>query len=110
MLHINFLVTEQHIAQNEEGEGRNVENAEPLLNSDNIEIVEKQNILEKIVELMKNDNFPNLNNLKRIDKVRLKEKTKLVDEVIDSVETSNITEDSKLVKCVALAIIQLSGI
>ena len=103
-------MTEQHIAQNEEGEGRNVENAEPLLNYDNIDIVEKQNILEKIVELMKNDNLSNLNKLKKIDKVRLKEKTKLVDEVIDSVETSNITEDNKLVKCVALAIIQLSGI
>ena len=90
-------MTEQHIAQNEEGEGRNEENAELLMNYDNIDILEKQNIFLKIVELMKNDNLPTLNNLKRIDKVRLKEKTKLVDEVIDSVETSNITEDIKLV-------------
>ena len=34
----------------------------------------------------------------------MKKKTKLVDEVIDFVQTSNITEDNKLVKCVALVI------
>ena len=33
-----------------------------------------------------------------------------MDEVIDSVQTSNITEDSKLVKCGALVIIHLLGI
>ena len=48
-------MTEQHIAENEEGEGRNEENAELLMNYDNIDIVEKQNILEKIVQLMKNE-------------------------------------------------------
>ena len=46
----------------------------------------------------------------RIDRVTLKEKTKLVDEVIESVQASNITEYSKLVKCGALLIIQLLGI
>ena len=81
-----------------------------MINYDNIDTVEKQNILEKIVELMKKDNLPNPQNLSRIDRLRLKEKTKLVDEVIDSLQTSNITEDNKLVKCVALVITQLLGI
>ena len=51
---------------------------------------------------MKKDNWSNSKNLRKIDRVRLKEKTKLVDEVIDSVQTSNITEDNKLVKWGAL--------
>ena len=59
---------------------------------------------------MKKDNLPNPQNLIRIDRVRLKEKTKLVDEVLDSVQTSGITEDNKLVKCEALVITQLLGI
>ena len=54
-----WQVTEQHIAQNEEDEGRGEENAELLMNYENIFTVEKQNILEKIVELMKKDNLPN---------------------------------------------------
>ena len=33
-----------------------------------------------------------------------------MDEVINTVKTSNITEDNKLVKCRALAITQLLGI
>ena len=74
-------MTEQHIAQNEEDEGRGEENSELLINYDNIDTVEKQTILEKIVELMKKDNLPNPQNLRRINRVRLKEKTKLVDEV-----------------------------
>ena len=36
-------VTEQHIAWNEEDEGRDEENSELLINYDNIETVEKQN-------------------------------------------------------------------
>ena len=74
-------MTEQHIAQNEEDEGRGEENSELLINYDNIDTVEKQTILEKIVELMKKDNLPNPQNLRRTNRVRLKEKTKLVDEV-----------------------------
>ena len=98
---------EQHFAQNEQDEGGIKENAELLISNDNIDAVEKQNLLEKIVELMKKDNLPNPQNLRRIDRVRLKEKTKLVDEVIDSVQLSNITEHNKLVKCGALVITQL---
>ena len=94
-------MTEQHIAQNEEDAGRGEENSKLLINYDNIKTVEKQTILGKTVELMKKDNLPNPQNLRRIDRVRFKEKTKLVDEVIDSVQTSNITEDNKLVKCAA---------
>ena len=52
-------MTEQHIAQNEEDEGRGEENSELLINYDNIDTVEKQNILEKIVELIKKDNLRN---------------------------------------------------
>ena len=74
-------MTEQNIAQNEEDEGRGEENSELLINYDNIDTVEKQIILEKIVELMKKDNLPNPQNLRRTNRVRLKEKTKLVDEV-----------------------------
>ena len=59
---------------------------------------------------MKKDNLPNPQNLRRIDRVRSKENTKLVDEVIDSIQTSNITEDNKLVKYAALLITQLLGI
>ena len=59
---------------------------------------------------MKKDNLQNPQNLRRIDKVRLKEKTKLVDEVIDSVQTSNVTEDNRLAKCAALFITQSLGI
>ena len=80
-------VTGQHIAQNEEGNSRGEENSKLLINYDNIDTVEKQNILEKIVELMKKDNLRNPWNLRRTDRVRLKEKAKLV----DSVETSKIT-------------------
>ena len=74
-------MTEEHIAQNEEDEERGEENSELLINYGNIDTVEKQTILEKIVELMKKDNLPNPQNLRRINRVRLKEKTKLVDEV-----------------------------
>ena len=103
-------VTEQHIVPNKENERRGEENTELLINYDNFDAVEKQSIPEKIVELMKKGNLPNHQNLKRIDRVRLKEKSKLVDEVLDSVQTSNITEDNKLVKCGALVITQLLGI
>ena len=103
-------VTEQHTAQNEEDAGRVKENSELLINYDSIDTVEKQNILGKIVGLMKKDNLPNPQNVRRIDTVRLKEKTKLVNEVIDSVQTSNITEDNKLVKCAALVTTKLLGI
>ena len=64
-------MTEQHIAQNEEDEGRGEENSELLINYDNIDTVEKQTILEKIVELMKKENLPNSQNLRRIDRVTL---------------------------------------
>ena len=40
-------VTEQNIAQNDEGAWRGEENSELLINYDNIDTVEKQNILEK---------------------------------------------------------------
>ena len=90
--------------------GRGEENAELLINYNNIDTVEEQNILEKIVELMKKDNLPNPQNLRRIDRVRLKEKIKLEDAVIDTAQTINITEDNKLVKCGALVITQLLGI
>ena len=103
-------VTEQHIVQNEEDEGRGEENSELLISYDNIDTVQKQTILEKIVELLKKDNLPNPQNLRRIDRMRLKDKTKLVNEVLDSVQTSNITEHSKLVECGALVITQLLGI
>ena len=46
-------VTEQHIAQDEKEEGRGEENAELLINYNNIKTVEKQNIFRKFVELMK---------------------------------------------------------
>ena len=52
-------MTEQHIAQNEEDEGRGEENSELLINYDNIDTVEKQTILEKIVELINKGNLPN---------------------------------------------------
>ena len=99
-------VAEQHIAQNEDDERRGEENAQLLINYDNTDTVKKQNILEKFFELMKKENLLNSQNLRIIDRVKLKEKTKLVDEVIDSVQTSNITED-KLVKYGALVFTQL---
>ena len=40
----------------------------------------------------------------------MKEKTKLMDKVLDSVQTSNITEDNTLVKCGTLVITQVLGI
>ena len=77
-MHRTFTtVTKQHIAQNEEEEGRSEENAELMINYNKIDTEEKQNIPEKIVEPMKKDNLPNPQNLRRIDRVRLKEKTKL---------------------------------
>ena len=75
-------VKEQNIAQNEEDAGRGEENSELLLNYNNIDTVETQKILEKIVELMKKDNLPNPQYLRKIDRVRLKEKTKLVDKLL----------------------------
>ena len=80
------------------------------MNYGNIDTVEKQNILEKIFELMKKDNLPNPQNLERIDWVKLNKKIKLADEVIDSVQTSNITDGNKLLKCGTLSITQLLGI
>ena len=53
---------------------------------------------------MKKDNLPNPQNHRRINRVRLKEKTKLVDEIICSVQTSDNTENNRVVKCVALVI------
>ena len=103
-------VTEQHIAQDEVDKRRGEENAGLLINNDNIDTVQKQNIFGKIVELMKKGILSNPKNLRRIDKVRLKEKTKLVNEVIDSVQTSNITEDNNYVEFGALVITQLLGI
>ena len=103
-------VTEQHIAQDEVDKRRGEENAGLLINNDNIDTVQKQNIFGKIIELMKKDILSNPKNLRRIDKVRLKEKTKLVNEVIDSVQTSNITEDNNYVEFGALVITQLLGI
>ena len=101
---------QNNLAQNEEDTGKCEENSELLINYGNFDKVEKQTILEKIVESWNKDNLPNPQNLRRIDRVRLKEKTKLVDEVLDSVQTSNITEDNKLFKCGALVITQLLGI
>ena len=51
--------TVTHIAQNEEDKGRGEENSELLISYDNIDTVEKQTILEKIVELINKDNLPN---------------------------------------------------
>ena len=99
-------MTEQYITQNEDAV-RGEENPKLLIN---IDTVDKQNILEKTAELMKKDNLPNPQNLRRTVRVGLKEKTKLVDEVIDSVQTSNITEDNKLGKCSAFVITQLLGV
>ena len=62
-------MTEQHIAQNEEDAGRGEESSEVLISYDNIDTVEKENILEKFVELMKKDNLLNPQNLRRIDRV-----------------------------------------
>ena len=60
-----------------------------------------------IIVVVNKDNLTNPQNLRRIDRVRLKEKTKLMDKVLDSVQASNITEDSTLVKCGTLVITQL---
>ena len=76
---------QNNLAQNEEDKGKCEENSELLINYGNFHKVEKQTILEKIVESWNKDNLPNPQNLRRIDRVRLKEKTKLVDEVLDSV-------------------------
>ena len=84
---------------------RRKKNPELLIKYNNT--VEKQNLLGRTVELMRRDNLPNLQNLRRIDRVRLKENSKLADEVIDSVKTSDITEHNKLVKREALVIAQL---
>ena len=86
---------------------RGKKNPELLIKYNNTDTVEKQNIFGKTVELMRKDNLPNPQNLRRIDRVRLKENSKLADEVIDSVKISNITEDNKLVKSEALVIAQL---
>ena len=51
--------TVTHIAQNEEDKGRGEENSELLISYDNIDTVEKQTILEKIVELINKGNLPN---------------------------------------------------
>ena len=52
-------MTEEHIAQNEEDEGRGEENSELLMNYYNIDTVVTQYILEKIVELMKKEKLSN---------------------------------------------------
>ena len=81
-----------------------------MINYDNIDTVWKQNILEKIVELMKKYNLRNQQNLIRIDRVRLKEKNKFMGEVIDSVHTNTITKENNLVKCRTLVITKMLGI
>ena len=81
-----------------------------MINYDNIDTVWKQNILEKIVELMKKYNLRSQQNLIRIDRVRLKEKNKFMGEVIDSVHTNTITKENNLVKCRTLVITKMLGI
>ena len=103
-------MTERHIARDKEDKRRDEKIAKLLINYHTIDTVEKQEIFRKIVELMKKDNLQKPQNLRRIDKMRLKGKIKHMDEIIDSVQTSNITEDSKLVKCGALFISRLLGI
>ena len=51
-------MTEQHIPQNEEDVGIGKKNLELLINYDNIVTVERQEIVGKIVELMKKYNLP----------------------------------------------------
>ena len=92
-------MTEHHIAHNEEDEGRGEENAELLINYDNVETTAKKTYMKKIVKLMKKENLRKPPNLRRIDRVRLKEKNKIVAVVRDSIKTSNITEYNKLAKC-----------
>ena len=70
-------MTEQHIPQNEEDVGIGKKNLELLINYDNIGTVERQEIVGKIVELMKKYNLPIPYNLKKNYRVRLKEKTNL---------------------------------
>ena len=103
-------MTERHIARDKEDKRRDEKIAKLLINYHTIDTVEKQEIFRKIVELMKKDNLQKPQNLRRIDKMRLKGKIKHMDEITDSVQTSNITEDSKLVKCGALFISRLLGI
>ena len=75
-------VTEHYIVQNEENEGRGEENAELLINYDNIDIAEKQNILEKIVKIMRKKTSQTTKIYKN-DRARLKADIKLADEVFD---------------------------
>ena len=67
-------MTEQYITQNEDAL-RGEENPQLLINYDKIDTVDKRNILEKTAELMKKDNLPNPQNLRRIVRVRLKDQT-----------------------------------
>ena len=88
----------------------NGENEEFIVNYDRIEDEEKKYILEKVVDLMKKDDLPNPQNLRRIDRLKMKNKTRLVNEVIGLIETHHITETNKLIKCGALVINQLFGV
>lgn len=78
-----------------------------MINCDNFETVENQTILLKIFELLKKNDLPKLQNLRRkTDRVRFKEKNKFLYEAIHFVQTSNITEDNNLVKFGVLVIAQ----
>ena len=59
---------------------------------------------------MKKDDLPNPQNLRRIDRLRVKDKTRLVNEVIGLIETHDMTETNKLIKCGAQVITQLLGV
>lgn len=78
-----------------------------MINCDNFETVENQTIPLKIFELLKKNDLPKLQNLRRkTDRVRFKEKNKFLYEAIHFVQTSNITEDNNLVNFGVLVIAQ----
>ena len=78
-----------------------------IVKQKNIDIIEKQKVVEKLVYPVKLRDVPNPRHLIRNEIIRLKEKNSLLDKVINSEKTEDITEDSKFLKNENLLIIRL---
>ena len=95
---------EQHITQNEEDKGRGEENSELLIKL-------RQYWHSKEATHTWNNCWANQERqLAKSPKPKKNWYIKLMGEVTSSAQTSNITDDNKLIKCEALVIAQLLGI
>ena len=69
----------------------------------------RNDIVEELNRLMKEDELPKPQTLRNIDRARVKDKAQLVNNVISKVRTNSISEINKLIICGALVTCKLLG-